>query len=271
MYLAIDLRCTTARVAFAIVAVVLAATVAATQQLPPRPFTSASNGAEQTEVPFCPGLDGGRCTTACQLAICHGLASFFAATFNASNPWINTVGWRELTSPGGCEKLVRPASAGVSTDGWLSPRPAYCDFHGVTCCNLEGVLTQSCAGVHSVRSIDLQVNGLNGILDDSRFMCVRDMHVRCCCMMYGRLGTAAAATRNGVRIIHVNFALHVSDLTPHCRSGLAELHACGVTKLQLQGNELAGSLASPVWGNLTGLTYLDLCECYNSADRIAVG
>lgn len=41
---------------------------------------------------------------------------------------------------------------------------------------------------------------------------------------------------------------------------LLQLHACGLVKLQLQGNELSGSMDAPEWGQLTNLVYLDLGE-----------
>jgi hypothetical protein len=57
-------------------------------------------------------------------------------------------------------------------------------------------------------------------------------------------------------VLEVNF-LNGSISTPLLLSALGRLHACGLRKLILQGNELSGPL-SEAWGDLTQLTHLNL-------------
>eukprot|EP00882_Tetradesmus_deserticola_P019987 GHRQ01021538.1.p1 GENE.GHRQ01021538.1~~GHRQ01021538.1.p1 ORF type:complete len:216 (+),score=58.65 GHRQ01021538.1:258-905(+) len=47
--------------------------------------------------------------------------------------------------------------------------------------------------------------------------------------------------------------------SPGIINNLLQLHACGLTRLSLQGNDLTGSM-TPEWGLMTNLLVLDLCE-----------
>lgn len=53
--------------------------------------------------------------------------------------------------------------------------------------------------------------------------------------------------------------LNGSISNPAFMNSILQLHSCGASKLQLQGNDLSGSLSSS-WGQLVNLTYLDLGE-----------
>jgi hypothetical protein len=48
--------------------------------------------------------------------------------------------------------------------------------------------------------------------------------------------------------------------SPGIINNLLQLHACGLTRLNLQGNDLSGSM-TPEWGRMTNLVVLDLCKC----------
>lgn len=62
-------------------------------------------------------------------------------------------------------------------------------------------------------------------------------------------------------VLEVNF-LNGSISDPILLAALSQLHACGLTKLVLQGNDMSGTL-SDAWGNLTQLTYLNLGEQFD--------
>jgi hypothetical protein len=59
-------------------------------------------------------------------------------------------------------------------------------------------------------------------------------------------------------VLEVNF-LNGSISDPVLLAALSQLHACGLTKLVLQGNDMSGTL-SDAWGGLTQLTHLNLGE-----------
>eukprot|EP00878_Enallax_costatus_P016291 GHUV01017088.1.p1 GENE.GHUV01017088.1~~GHUV01017088.1.p1 ORF type:complete len:558 (+),score=101.36 GHUV01017088.1:297-1970(+) len=158
--------------------------------------------------PVCPGLQNGVCTGACQSATCSALASFFRSTFNATrntlhtletHSWANRSGW-EITRTQPCQQIL--SARGRS--------PSYCSWYGITCCTAEAAAQQECRSVHSVLGIKIQVNGVNGSVED-----------------------------------------------PTIVQDIQQLHACGLTRLSLQGNDLSGALSS-TWGSLTNLTVLDL-------------
>lgn len=82
--------------------------------------------------------------------------------------------------------------------------------------------------------------------------------VECCAgadFARGECGIRGAVT--GI-VLEVNF-LNGSISDPMLLAALSQLHACGLTKLVLQGNDMSGTL-SDAWGNLTQLTYLNLGE-----------
>jgi hypothetical protein len=56
--------------------------------------------------------------------------------------------------------------------------------------------------------------------------------------------------------------------SPGIIHNLLQLHACGMTKLNLQGNDLSGSMTAE-WGRMTNLTVLDLCEHHPAAAAAA--
>jgi hypothetical protein len=58
--------------------------------------------------------------------------------------------------------------------------------------------------------------------------------------------------------------------SPGIIHNLLQLHACGMTKLNLQGNDLSGSM-TPEWGRMTNLVVLDLCEYAAAAAAIVAG
>lgn len=147
----------------------------------------------------CPGVFEQVCTTDCQTAVCRALSSFYRATYNASQAWQHQKGWN-LTANQSCEELL--------VNGTV-----YCHWDGVQCCTPEMARKRECTIVHAVRGLDLEVNRLNGSVDNSVFM-----------------------------------------------NSLLQLHACGISKLQLQGNDLSGNMSSPAWGQLVNLTILDLGE-----------
>lgn len=155
--------------------------------------------------PVCPGLQQGICTESCQSAICAALSSFFKSTFNesrrgvATKSWAIQTGWN-LTRTQSCKQILSARSS----------RPSYCSWYGVTCCAQEAIAEQQCKAVHSVAELKMQVNGINGSVDD-----------------------------------------------PAVMQSMLQLHACGLTRLVLQGNDMSGSL-SPAWGFMTNLTVLDL-------------
>ncbi|KAF8059749.1 CSN6 [Scenedesmus sp. PABB004] len=161
-----------------------------------RPPRGALGAEEDPEA--CPGVESGVCTAPCQLAVCEALAAFHRATFNASAPWAHTAGW-EASRGTPCEAIV-------SRDPGDASGGHYCSWPGVSCC-----ASPACGALHAVRGLDLQVNGLNGSVDNADFV-----------------------------------------------DALLRLHACGLTKLQAQGNELSGRLEHPGWGRLSNLVYLDL-------------
>lgn len=67
--------------------------------------------------------------------------------------------------------------------------------------------------------------------------------------------------RNAVTgiVLEVNF-LNGSISDPLLLRAIEQLHACGLSKLILQGNDLSGTF-SEVWGNFTQLKHLNLGEC----------
>jgi hypothetical protein len=142
----------------------------------------------------------------------QALADFYRATHNSSQPWVNYSGWNTTSSVSCKELLSRQLNSTAA--------PEYCKWHGVACCNPAGpkrheqdTPLQHCSPNWSVKALDLQVNNLNGSVDN-----------------------------------------------PHVMASLLQLHACGLVKLQLQGNGLSGNLASPGWGAMTNMFYLDLGE-----------
>ena len=163
--------------------------------------------------PLCPGLQNGVCTAACQSATCSALASFFISTFNETRnslhntletkSWANRSGW-DITRTQPCQQIL--SARGRS--------PSYCSWYGITCCTAEAAAQQECRSVHSVVEVKVQVNGVNGSVQD-----------------------------------------------PTIVQNILQLHACGLTRLSLQGNDLSGALSS-TWGSLTNLTVLDLSEYY---------
>lgn len=68
---------------------------------------------------------------------------------------------------------------------------------------------------------------------------------------------AAVHAVTGVHVV-VN-ALNASVSDSRLVSSLRQLHACGLTRLALQGNDLSGEMTD-AWGQLSNLTELDLCK-----------
>jgi len=54
--------------------------------------------------------------------------------------------------------------------------------------------------------------------------------------------------------------MNVSVADPTFISSLVQLHGCGLQELQLQGNDLTGSITDD-YKQLAGLTIFDLCKC----------
>jgi hypothetical protein len=152
--------------------------------------------------------------------ICHvqALADFYKSTHNTSQPWVINSGWNKLDNSS-CKQILEPQQHYNSSSS-SSAAPDYCSWHGVTCCNPaaprhheQDTPLQHCSPSWGVKALDLQVNNLNGSMDNPRLM-----------------------------------------------SSLLKLHGCGLVKLQLQGNGLSGSMASPAWGAMSNMFYLDLGE-----------
>jgi hypothetical protein len=59
-------------------------------------------------------------------------------------------------------------------------------------------------------------------------------------------------------VLEVNF-LNGSISDPLLLQALGQLHACGLTRVVLQSNDLSGTL-SDAWGSFTQLTHLNLGE-----------
>jgi hypothetical protein len=69
----------------------------------------------------------------------------------------------------------------------------------------------------------------------------------------GRCGAVHAVKALNMKVNSVNCSLSSDAVL----DSLEQLHACGLRGLDLEGNELSGSLG-PRWGSLNGLTTLDL-------------
>lgn len=106
--------------------------------------------------PGCPGVFDRVCTPECQTAVCRALASLYRVTHNPSQPWQHDSGWSSTVSSD-CESLTLAG-------------PVYCQWDGVLCCTPNMLHEKHCSAVHSIKALDLQVNGLNGSVDDPEFM-----------------------------------------------------------------------------------------------------
>jgi len=83
--------------------------------------------------------------------------------------------------------------------------------------------------------------------------------VECCVVT--RHGHQQCSVRGAVSglVLEVNY-LNGTVSDPLLLSALVQLHACGLTKLVLQGNDLSGTLSED-WGRLNQLTHLNLGAC----------
>lgn len=80
-----------------------------------------------------------------------------------------------------------------------------------------------------------------------------------CCDAAGMANQQCSAVHSVSELkVQVN-GLNGSLSSPGIINNLLELHACGLTKLSLPGNDLSGSMTAE-WGQLTNLVVLDLCE-----------
>jgi hypothetical protein len=80
-----------------------------------------------------------------------------------------------------------------------------------------------------------------------------------CCDPAGLAGQQCSYVHSVSELkVQVN-GLNGTLVSPGIIHNLLQLHACGMTKLNLQGNDLSGSI-TPEWGRMTNLTVLDLCE-----------
>ena len=101
-------------------------------------------------------LDAGLCGPACQTTICSLLVSLY----NAQNGpvWFNQSGWQAAASAASCQAYLAGAPG--------TP-PAYCSWHGVSCCTAA---SSSCAFPYAPSKLDLSVNNLNGSISSDAFL-----------------------------------------------------------------------------------------------------
>lgn len=110
----------------------------------------------------CPGVVGNKCTQPCQLRLCQALADLYHATNNLTDPWDYDYGW-DQTVQTPCKQLM--AAAANSTAGGGAAMPAYCKWHGVTCCDRTKAADGRCYLLNSVAALNLAINNLNGSIE----------------------------------------------------------------------------------------------------------
>lgn len=81
----------------------------------------------------------------------------YRASNNISDPWDEEHGWEDTTTQSCQQLLSSPAQNG---------QPAYCQWHGVSCCSAQDAAQGNCYLLNSVVGVNAAMNNLNVSLED---------------------------------------------------------------------------------------------------------
>ncbi|WIA42187.1 hypothetical protein OEZ86_009450 [Tetradesmus obliquus] len=208
----------------------------------------------------CPGTEKGDCGTTCRIAVCQALADFYRSTHNSSQPWVNNSGWNTTDSLS-CKQIINRQGNNSSA------APEYCSWHGVACCNPAGprrheqdTPLQHCSPSWAVKALDLQVNNLNGSLENPRLMAsLLQLHgcglVKLQLQGNGLSGSMALPAWGDMRnMFYLDLAANwITGTLPDWLRKLRQLE-----RLSLGSNQLAGTLPAWIGDDLPRLEVLNL-------------
>jgi hypothetical protein len=237
--------------------------------------------------PFtCPGLSGGACGLDCQRTTCEALSAFFRATFNATKPWTRARPTWEVVMREPCSRLV-PAAASPATP------PAYCKRvprwgsggggRSALARHVGGA--DACGHRYRRRPVRLQRQRIACRMPladgppphtETRALQRGFLHAKSqahapahgtplahrwygvtCCSTGGMASRRCSALHSATGVVlkadNVNGSL--SDLA--FMDAVEQLHACGLTVLDLESNDIGGRLL-PRWGRFSQLTVFNI-------------